>query len=60
MVASVQEQVDGLQAKGLPALQQMQRVDPKMLVGIAIDNLEQDLKTISVPSRWAVVTLALL
>ena len=44
MVASVQEQVDGLQAKGLPALQQMQRVDPKMLVGIAIDNLEQDLK----------------
>lgn len=44
MANNIQQQVNALESKGLPALQQMQKLDPKMLVGVAIDNLEQGLK----------------
>lgn len=44
MANNIQQQVNSLESKGLPALQQMQKLDPKMLVGVAIDNLEQGLK----------------
>ena len=44
MVNSVQQQVDAYESAGIGALQQMQKLDPKMVVGIALENLEQGLK----------------
>ena len=44
MVNSVQQQVDAYESAGVGALQQMQKLDPKMVVGIALENLEQGLK----------------
>ena len=41
MINNIQEQVDTYEGMGLPALQKMQQQNPKLLVGIALENLEK-------------------
>jgi len=41
MINNIQEEVDTYEGMGLPALQKMQQQNPKLLVGIALENLEK-------------------
>ena len=41
MINNIQEQVDTYEGMGIPALQKMQQQNPKLLVGIALENLEK-------------------
>lgn len=50
MINNIQEQVDTYEGMGLPALQKMQQQNPKLLVGIALENLEKPYKKINVQS----------
>jgi hypothetical protein len=44
MVFNVQEQVNAYEDKGVNALQKMQQQNPKLLVGIALENLMKDMQ----------------
>ena len=41
MINNIQEEVDTYEGMGLPALQKLQQQNPKLLVGIALENLEK-------------------
>jgi len=44
MAYNVQQQVDAYETMGLGALQSMQQKNPKLLVGIALENLQKDMQ----------------
>ena len=44
MANNLQQQVDAYETAGLGALQQMQQKNPKLVVGIALENLAQDMQ----------------
>ena len=44
MAYNVQQQVDAYETMGLGALQNMQQKNPKLLVGIALENLQKDMQ----------------
>lgn len=44
MTYNVQQQVDAYETMGLGALQNMQKKNPQLLVGIALENLQKDMK----------------
>jgi len=44
MAYNIQQQVDAYETMGLGALQNMQQKNPKLLVGIALENLQKDMQ----------------
>jgi len=44
MANNLQQQVDAYETAGLGTLQKMQQQNPKLLVGIALENLQKDMQ----------------